>query len=272
MGFNGFFNYEKPGPGIKKDGPKKKMFFVFLETFFRNFWKLIPVSLLFSLMSIILIPSGLGYAGITNVTRNLARDKHSFGVSDFFSTIKKNFKQAIPAGIINLIVSSLLLFSMDFWFKSKGVISIIAFGLTVACFIVFSFMRFHFWLLLITFKLPLKNIYKNCFLFSFINIKANLLIVLFNLVSCVLVMLLFAVPNLMIWVIGGFIMVGILPGFTHLFAQFMIFPKVKKLMIDPYYEQHPDEDVELRRNLGLEITEETQTVFDDAAAHKKDDE
>ncbi len=67
-------------------------------------------------------------------------------------------------------------------------------------------------------------------------------------------------------------MIGVLPGFSHLFAQFMIFPKVKKLMIDPYYEQHPDEDVELRRNLGLEITEETQTVFDDAAAHKKDDE
>ena len=39
MGFLGLFNYSKPGPGIAKDAPKKKTFFVFFETFFRNFWK-----------------------------------------------------------------------------------------------------------------------------------------------------------------------------------------------------------------------------------------
>ena len=29
-------------------------------------------------------------------------------------------------------------------------------------------------------------------------------------------------------------------------------------MIDPYYEEHPDDDIELRRNLGLEIKEKAE--------------
>ena len=42
--FFGLFNYEKEGPGISKNAPKKKTFIVFFETFFRNFWKFITIS------------------------------------------------------------------------------------------------------------------------------------------------------------------------------------------------------------------------------------
>ena len=45
--------------------------------------------------------------------------------------------------------------------------------------------------------------------------------------------------------------------------QFNVFPEVKKYIIDPYYEQHPDEDVEKRRELGLLDYDEDESVFDD---------
>jgi hypothetical protein len=35
-GFLGFNNYQKEGPGISKDAPKKKTFIVFFEMFFYN--------------------------------------------------------------------------------------------------------------------------------------------------------------------------------------------------------------------------------------------
>ena len=113
MGFGGFFNYDKPGPGIKKGGPRKKSFFVVLETWFRNLWKLTSVSFVYSLMTLLVLPSGLAAVGMTNVARNLARDKHSFGLSDFFDTIKKNWKQALGAGIINTLVYAIIIF--DLW-------------------------------------------------------------------------------------------------------------------------------------------------------------
>ena len=46
-GFFGLFDYEKEGPGISKNAPKKKTFIVFFETFFRNFWKFININLVY---------------------------------------------------------------------------------------------------------------------------------------------------------------------------------------------------------------------------------
>jgi hypothetical protein len=82
-GLFGLFNYEKEGPGIAKDAPKKHGFVVFFETFFRNFWKFIPINLLFVLIGVPVLTGGLSYIGFTNVARNTARDKHSFGITDY---------------------------------------------------------------------------------------------------------------------------------------------------------------------------------------------
>ena len=268
MGFlGGFFNYDKPGPGIRKDGPQKKGFVIFFETWFRNFWKLITINLVYLLLSVLIIPSGLAEAGMANVCRNLARDKHSFGLSDFFDTIKKNWKQALPAGIVNFIITAMLLFAMFFYYTSEGWIASIALGLAIASFIIFSFMKYYVWLIVITFKLPLSKIYKNCFLFAFVNVKYNLLIGIVSILVCGgLVALALVIPYVIAWLLIGVLFLCVVPGFINLMIQFCIFPTVIKFMIDPYYEAHPGEDIELRRNLGLDIEEEDdeeETVFED---------
>ncbi len=271
MGLGGFFNYDKPGPGVAKDGPKKKGFFIILEIWFRNFWKLITVNFIYCLMKLLLIPSGLADAGMTNVARNLARDKHSFGISDFYETIRKNWKQALPAGIINTLVTVALAFAIYFYCFGKDIWSIIGFGFSVALFIVFTFMKYHIWLILITFKLRLSQIYKNSFLFVFVNIKNNIIIGLVALLLYAGVVALLFIPYYFVWLIALLLAVLVLPGFINILTQMLIFPKVKEMMIDPYYEDHPGEDVELRRGLGLEIEEEENALFDDNAANKKED-
>lgn len=277
MALDGFFKYDKPGPGVRKDAKKKKMFFVFLEIWGRNFFKLIPVNLVYSVMSLFILPGGLAAAGMTNVARNLARDKHSFGLSDFFETIKKNWKQALPAGIINNVITIGLVFALVFYYLDVfndygGFVSIMGLGLCSACFVVFSFMQYYFWLLVITFKLPLTKIYKNCFTFAFANFLPNIIITAVNLLlygGTAALFILGLYIEIIPWEIGWIPLVVVMivyPGFSHIFTQMLIFPKVKKLMIDPYYEAHPGEDIELRRNLGLEIAEEQteESVFDDA--------
>lgn len=265
MGFGGFFNYDKPGPGIKKNGPRKKTFFAVLEIWFRNFFKLMSVSLAYSALSVLLIPSGLAAAGMTNVARNLARDKHSFGLSDFFETMKKNWKQGLIAGIINVIIDAITVYAILFYGnpQDNSAFSIIGFGMSVALFILFRFIKYHLWLLVITFKLPLKKMYKNCFLFAFVNWKANLLIGITEILLLAICVALFFIPYYIAWVVSIFLAIGVFPGFVNLLKQTLIFPKVKELMIDPYYEQHPDDDKQLRKNLGLEVEEEENSVFED---------
>ncbi len=174
-GFFGLFNYEKEGPGISKNAPKKKAIIVFFETFFRNFWKFITINLVYDLISVPVLTNGLASAGITNVTRNIARDKHSFGLSDFFETIKKNWKQSLAAGIINTLVYVVLAFDLHFfWFGAKGVMSSIGMGISLCILFIFTVMNYYIWTLIITFKFTVKQVYKNSFKFVFINMKRNL--------------------------------------------------------------------------------------------------
>lgn len=270
MGFGGFFNYDRPGPGIKKDGPKKKTFFVLFEIWWRNIWKLCVSSLVYSALTILLIPGGLGAAGITNVARNLARDKHSFGLSDFIETVKKNWKQSLVAGIINLVIDAINAFAIYFYWFGDDALSIIGFGLSVALFILFRFMKYHVWLMIITFKLSLKQIYKNSFLFAFVNWKANLIIGLTEILLLAICVALFFIPYYIAWVVSLVLAVMVFPGFINLLTQLLIFPKVKELIIDPYYEEHPDEDVQLRVNLGIEVENEEDSVFEDKHIENND--
>ena len=48
-----FPNYTKPGPGVDKDAPKKKGFFLFWEIVFRKFTKLLSANAMYSLCSIV---------------------------------------------------------------------------------------------------------------------------------------------------------------------------------------------------------------------------
>ena len=280
-GFFGLFNYEKEGPGISKNAPKKKTFIVFFETFFRNFWKFIVINIVYGIVSIPVLTNGLAAAGLTNVTRNIARDKHSFGTSDFLETIKKNWKQALPAGIIKVLIYLILGFDLYFFYTGgEGIMTTVGLGISLCMLFIFTVMDYYVWTLIITFKFKLKQIYKNSFKFVFINMKMNLL--------CFFVILLvYAVNIALIFLLGSYWIIVLTfelllyfllyPSFRYLLVQYCTCPSIKKYRIDPYYQEHPDEDIEKRQNLGIEVEkkkeprpegedgeeEEPENVFED---------
>ena len=261
-GFFGLFNYEKEGPGISKNAPKKKTFIVFFETFFRNFWKFIVINLVYGIISLPVLTNGLAAAGITNVTRNIARDKHSFGTSDFLETIKKNWKQALPAGIINTFIYIILGFDIYFFYTaSEGIMATVGLGISLCMLFIFTVMQYYIWTLIITFKFSLKQVYKNSFKFVFINMKMNLLCFFaILLVYAVNIALVFLLQSYFLPVITFELLLYILlfPSFRYLLVQYCTFPSIKKYIIDPDYAEHPDEDIEKRQNLGIEIEKKTE--------------
>lgn len=247
---------------------QKTAFFRFFELWLQNFWMLVPINFFHSLLSALLIPAGLAQAGITNVTRNIARDRHSFGISDFFDTVKANWKQALMVGMINTLVTVLLCYGLLFYYNSEGAFSDIGLGFLLICFVVFSFMRYYIWVMIITFDLPTAKIYKNSFLLAFVNFKINLAVGVIELVMYALpVLAVVCLPHFIVLFLAAVIAVFIIPGFRNLMIQLSIFPAIKKYMIDPYYEAHPDEDITLRRSLSLEANgaaeEKAEPVFRD---------
>ncbi len=269
-GFFGFLDFTKEGPGIKKDAPKKKEFFVFFETFFRNFWRFILINVVYAILSLPIITHGMTSAGLTNVTRNIARDKHSFGLSDFFETIRKNLKQSIIVGILNTVITAVIGFAIYNYFtlyvevETQGLFYLAGFVISLSVAIIFAMMQFYIYTLMITFDFSVKMLYKNSFKFVFVNLWRNLL--------CGIILLaVYALYGIILWqfpywaVLLSELLIALLtlPAFRFLLIQFFTFGSIKKHIIDPYYAEHPDADIEKRRNLGLEVPEDNE--YDDMA-------
>lgn len=268
-GFFGMGNFEKEGPGVSKDAPKKKTFFLFFEVFFRNFWKFIPINIVYSLICLPILTNGLANVGLANITRNISRDRHSFGLSDFRDTIKKNWKKALIVGIINSIVYAILIADL-FLFNADTLAGKIALGATIFVLIIFTIMEFYIWTLLFTFKFPLGKLYKTAHSFVILNLKSNLLYLFFLIIiygAFIAIPIIVDVYFLVIVIIEAIIGILFLPAFRSLMLQYCTFPAIKKYIIDPYYEEHPDADIEIRRSLGLEVNEHAsktdENVFDD---------
>lgn len=262
-------NYDKPGKGVSKNEPEKRGFFRFFELYFRNFWKLISAQFWCVLLSLPVLTTGLGQVGLAYVCRMAARDKHTFVTSDFFDAVKKNWKRALPLGIINCIIFAV--FVVDMWllyiFSTHGnmspVMCSIVFVASMFFFTAFSFAKFYQYTLMITFDFKLKTIIKNSWLFATLGIKHNIIIGLS--LSAVYIAMFWALYiNYRIALpIIILLLLFIFPSFRMFLIQFNVFPEVKKYIIDPYYQDHPDEDIEKRRELGLLDYDEDVSVFED---------
>ena len=57
-------------------------------------------------------------------------------------------------------------------------------------------------------------------------------------------------------ILGNLMYIFFLPAFRSFLIQFTIFPLVKRAIIDPYYKEHPNEDIDKRNDLNLEVSEE----------------
>lgn len=261
-------NYNKPGAGVRKNAPQKKEFVLFFEIYFRKFWKLVTANLLYVLFSLPLVTCGLADAGITFITRNYAREKFAFVWEDYRDTIKKNWKQALPIGIINLVITFILIFDISFFYGSgEGVSGIIMLALILFVAVVFAFMRYYIPLLQITFKLSIKQIYKDSLLLAAVGMKRNIIITLVLAAWYVLAYLLLQVNLAIGLIIVALAYLFIFPAFRSFLIQFCIFPVVKKHIIDPYYRDHPEEDIDKRRGLNLETEkspeEQEESIFED---------
>ncbi len=187
------------------------------------------ISLLF------LITFGLTNAGAAYIIRGYNRGEPVFLFSDFFSTIKKNWKQSLAMGVIDIVISFVLVFDFMFWYSQPGFVNGILMYFALFLCVIYFFMRFYIYTLLITFDLSIYKILKDAFLMSFLGFKRNF-VALFGiiLVLALSVQLFILIPSagIMLPIILTFALLMFISGYAS-------YPVIKKYMIDPYY--HDDE-------------------------------
>lgn len=204
--FGGFFNrmyYGDPKkPDLKSEDLKKQRIKLLMLVLQIRFWKIIQLNLLYSLFwlpafalvylqivvtaetgepfsliffllfTVTLLIAGPATAGVTYVLRNWARDEHAWLLSDFKDAFKQNWKESLLVMLINGIVVTLLYVNLTFYFDMavENQLFIIVSYLTIALAVVYAMMNMYIFPMLVTYKLNIKQIYKNAFIFTVVKL------------------------------------------------------------------------------------------------------
>ncbi len=198
------------------------------------------------------ITFGLSNAGFTYLLRGYTRGDGVFVFGDFFGAIKRNWKQAIILGILDILACIALIWDCIFWSAQAGYGFLYAIFFYLSLFFIFVYvcMRFYAYTIMITFDLSIKKILKNSFIFAFLGAKRNIV----------------ALLGIAVVAFTNYMLLGILlPAAVMLpviitislcsfMAMYASYPVIKKYMIDPYYPEQTDDTAE---------NGEDDTVFED---------
>ena len=202
-----------------------------------------PITYVFyALSALTLFTFGIVNVGTAYIIRNMVTGEPVFVWSDFKYAVKRNVKQALPFGIIDLLINFVLIFNVYTLITStEKFFASMLFWCNVIIFIVYFFMRFYMYVQMVTFKLSVFKMIKNSLIFSLLGIKRNLAALL-----GIVLLLLFEIAFL--FGTGGILLpLAVAAPLAMLFSTFAFikvyaaYPKIKQFMIDPYLEEHPEE-------------------------------
>ena len=170
--------------------------------------------------------------GATYCTRNMLRGDPVFMTSDFFYAIKRNIWSGLALGLIDFGIIAILLVDFFYFSGVGGTFMLDSFYyITCGLCIIYFFMRFYIYLMLVTFDIKIKKIFKNALIFSVLGIGRNLMALL----GMVLVIGLNILLTLMLWPLGIVApvilpLIYLLPT-INLFISYGAYPVIEKYMI-----------------------------------------
>ncbi len=254
-------DYESAGVGISKHAPKKQGFALFFDIFFRKFWKIMQVNLLYfvfwiplilAVLAFLLIPNlyaalavsivlliafavmiGPATAGMTKIMRTYTLEKHSFIFRDFKKGFKDNFKKSCIVGIVDILICLSIYASFKVYpqlaeqFNTKLMYVPLVISLSVA--LVIIMMNFYIYLMIIATDLSFKNLIKNSFALAFVEIKKSFLTLFVYIM--ILGLMIFLIPLQFL----PFILLFFPFAMLCFVSCFTCYPAIQKYVINPYY-------------------------------------
>ena len=179
--------------------------------------------------------------GSSYIMRSIFRQEPIFLIHDFFYAIKRNIKQALIYGVMDILIIFLLiydiiLYNLNF---SQGIFNAIMFFAMICIAVLYFFMRMYIYTMMLTFDLSIRKLLKNALFFSVLGIKRNICALLAVDAAVILTVVLIFV----------YMPIGIILPFVILFAfilyttTYCSYPVIFKYMIEPYYPPIHETDI-----------------------------
>ena len=189
------------------------------------------VFLLISLL--VFLTFGCVTAGVTYIMRNIVREEPIFIWHDFWYCVKRNWKQAVVFGIIDLIIILLIAYDVVFLNLnySSSMVTVVMFFASLVLAALYTIMRMYIYPMMITFDLSIKKLFKNALIFTILGIKRN----------AVALLLTVAIAGINLALLTVYFPLGLLLPFVIVFSlitftgTYYAYPVISKYMIEPYY-------------------------------------
>ena len=196
----------------------------------------------FALSGLLIFTFGYVNTGTTYILRNMIKGEPIFMWSDFWYAIKRNLKQGMLLGILDAVLSVLCVYDVVFFYYNTGTSSAmnIMFYASLLIALVWFWMRFYIYILMVTFDLSIFKILKNALIFSLVGFKRNFMATL-GIAAMIFITYMLLYYVLPIGIIIPFVLLFACGAFMSCYAAF---PKIKEIMIDPYYTDPDPEDYE----------------------------
>lgn len=206
-----------------------------------------------------LLTFGLVNVGTAYILRNIAKGDPVFIWHDFWYAIKRNWKQALPFGIIDGLINCILIFNIyTTVMNTSGFWTSMMFWANIVLVLLYFFMRCYIYVQMVTFKLSVFKILKNSLIFALLGLKRNLMALLCCILCLVLEFVFFFSLGSFLVPFGVAAPLAIMLSFMAYAKVYAAYFKIKELMIDPYYEEHPElreEPVEVEVVMRDDVTE-----------------
>lgn len=201
---------------------------------------------------------GIVNVGTAYIVRNMVSGEPVFVWTDFWYAVKRNWKQALPFGIIDVILNFILISNIyNLITSTEKIMFSMLFWANVVLFIFYFFMRYYMYVQMVTFKLSVFKMFKNSLIFSLLGFKRNILALLG-------ILFLIFVEILLLFGTGGILVpLAVAAPLAILFSTFSYikvyasYYKIKEIMIDPYLDENPKEakDEEVEAIMHDDVTE-----------------
>lgn len=180
-------------------------------------------------------------AGFTFLLKSFVKEEPVFLWTDFTTKARSNKKLSIKVSIINGIIGFLLLLDAVVYFRIAsdttgifaqvpGILLFIAATFIIFGFTLFFMMNIYIYPMVVTFKITIKQLYKNAFIFSLIRWFPNLLLLLAEIAIVALPLL--VIPGFYAFLVSVALYLFITPALIGFTNNFYAYPLIKKYMID----------------------------------------
>ena len=207
----------------------------------------IILTVIFTNFYISVMGAGPATAGMTYIMRNFAREEHAWIGSDFKDNVKSNFKQSIIVFVIDIVVTVVMFYAIYIYGQMSGAISYLKYFLYVISFI-YMMMHMYIYPIMVTFKLSVKDIYRNSFIFALGKLPSNFLVMIalffIHIVIPILILYFggkFFAIMLIIYLIAEIV---IIMSLTQFLVNFKVYPKIKTYMLDVIEEKNKKRDTD----------------------------